>query len=612
LNKSISATPTLINKPTSKQAKSARTTNHHKSALAGDRSSLSTLNLRPTVAKLAGPRLPGATSDGPEPSLDTTRSARFLHTFSQIPIYPKTRTNILPKLSISQPNDSYEQEADRVADRVMRMPDGAFSGRQSATNKGNGKIQTKTGWRSAGQLGPRPSGEALIASVGGQGMPLSDSERSFFEPRFGWDFSKVRIHTDNEAHALSNSVSARAFAVGNDMVFGAGQYAMGSNEGRRLMAHELAHVVQQNAGGARQSCSSTIQREPLPTPSPTKPTSPAQEAVNALKPNAKGFDVSYLSVPLLEGIVRAEAGVLADRWVSSPSFGKTQGPGQLGVAEIKGVDDTFVTARDQFATVYPGPPGTWKEKANDPNWAYFYTAAAYLMKLDVAQRKLQPSPALMSQEGAPGTQISDQAMGIHELGLVTYHGGFDRMAAYRRRIAGDTPAPLATTTEEAAFRKSVGITSGFKRWQVTEEMMLAAIRENLFMQDDEDRERLHEMETYLQNVAGGFDFDFDVAIYLEASRRFYVAQGTVTITVSADFPDDRPGNAPAEYYKYYIQLSSDSSELLSSRVLHTKAAFSVGGSQSYRWTNLPAGHYRFSVEQRSGPILHGTGRVEFG
>jgi hypothetical protein len=83
------------------------------------------------------------------------------------------------------------------------------------------------------------------SSLRSSGQPLPQFIRSFFEPRFGYDFSQVRIHTGAQAAESSQALRARAWTVGHDVVFNAGQYAPESNEGRRLLAHELSHVVQQ-------------------------------------------------------------------------------------------------------------------------------------------------------------------------------------------------------------------------------------------------------------------------------------------------------------------------------------------------------------------------------
>lgn len=90
--------------------------------------------------------------------------------------------------------------------------------------------------------------EFRINSMKGGGQPLPKSERSYFEPRFGLDFSQVRVHTDAQASEMAKSINAQAFTVGQDVVFRAGKYVpdtLQGREGRRLLGHELTHVVQQ-------------------------------------------------------------------------------------------------------------------------------------------------------------------------------------------------------------------------------------------------------------------------------------------------------------------------------------------------------------------------------
>lgn len=82
------------------------------------------------------------------------------------------------------------------------------------------------------------------------GEQLNTTTRAFFEPRFGYDFSRVRVHTDPKAEELSRAVDALAYTVGNDMVFAKSQYTPNTTEGLRLIAHELSHVIQQNSGGS--------------------------------------------------------------------------------------------------------------------------------------------------------------------------------------------------------------------------------------------------------------------------------------------------------------------------------------------------------------------------
>ena len=90
-----------------------------------------------------------------------------------------------------------------------------------------------------------------INAIKGGGQPLPESVRNFFEPRFGHDFSKVRVHTDSKAAESARAVNAFAYTVGRDVVFGLGQFAPGTLEGRKLVAHELTHVVQQGGSSVK-------------------------------------------------------------------------------------------------------------------------------------------------------------------------------------------------------------------------------------------------------------------------------------------------------------------------------------------------------------------------
>lgn len=120
------------------------------------------------------------------------------------------------------------------------------------------------------------------------GQPLDANTRAFFEPRFGRDFTRVRVHTDERAMESARSVSALAYTVGRDVVFGAGQYSPGTTEGAELLAHELTHVVQQSSGAER------IQRKDAPTSKsgPTTKAAPAKDAPAAKKAKVKKITVT--------------------------------------------------------------------------------------------------------------------------------------------------------------------------------------------------------------------------------------------------------------------------------------------------------------------------------
>jgi hypothetical protein len=100
--------------------------------------------------------------------------------------------------------------------------------------------------RSASAPGPALAPPIVHDVLRSAGMPLDAATRAEMEPRFRHSFADVRIHADGQAAASARAVGAHAYTVGRDVVFGAGRYAPASAEGRRLMAHELAHVVQQS------------------------------------------------------------------------------------------------------------------------------------------------------------------------------------------------------------------------------------------------------------------------------------------------------------------------------------------------------------------------------
>ncbi|HEY7334951.1 MAG TPA: DUF4157 domain-containing protein [Bryobacteraceae bacterium] len=122
------------------------------------------------------------------------------------------------------------------------------------------------------------------------GHPLDASARAFFEPRFGYDLSRVRIHTDAEASQSARSVAAKAYTVGNHIAFETGRFAPSTREGGSLLAHELAHVVQQGGSAAQTGRGEVIQRAPANYPGCALP-SPQPRGREESKPNFTVDDV---------------------------------------------------------------------------------------------------------------------------------------------------------------------------------------------------------------------------------------------------------------------------------------------------------------------------------
>jgi Domain of unknown function (DUF4157) len=168
------------------------------------------------------------------------------------------------RLVIGEKDDAFEREADRVANLVMDRATTFPHPTPLIARASGSPLQRKCKEGEECGVCPeckqklqrKPSGEVAASEVPlsvdevlqAPGAPLATPLRDFFEPRFGKDFSRVRVHGDARAAESARAVGARAYTVGHDLVFGAGQYAPETLTGRRLIAHELTHVVQQSAG----------------------------------------------------------------------------------------------------------------------------------------------------------------------------------------------------------------------------------------------------------------------------------------------------------------------------------------------------------------------------
>ena len=193
---------------------------------------------------------------------------------------------IQTKLTVGAPGDPYEQEADRVAAKVVSMsapPDNSapvqrlaqennpiqrWSLAQSITpvvqRRLSEQVQTQGLVQRAFQSGGTEASEDLESRLNtskGGGSPLSEEVRAFMEPRFGSDFSGVRVHTGSEAVQMNQELGAQAFTHGQDIFFNQGKYNPGSTDGKLLLAHEMTHVVQQTGAVSPKQEQQAIQSE---------------------------------------------------------------------------------------------------------------------------------------------------------------------------------------------------------------------------------------------------------------------------------------------------------------------------------------------------------------
>lgn len=233
----------------------------------------SILRLQRIIGNQATQRLLSASAAGHEANSRTMAATRFAHDFSRIPVHATVPAQTQAKRTVNAPGDVYEQEADRVAERVMNIADPAHllpvQRAMAAEEKGE-QVQTAaavtplapqgmlleeaqqpTQTEPSLQRAEKGDGveashhlESLPGGNQGGGSPLPDDVRTFMEPRFGFDFSQVRVHVDRDAMRMSRSLNAQAFTHHQHIYFGAGKTPAKD----ALTAHELTHVLQQAVG----------------------------------------------------------------------------------------------------------------------------------------------------------------------------------------------------------------------------------------------------------------------------------------------------------------------------------------------------------------------------
>lgn len=288
------------------------------------------------------------------------------HDFAETRVHAGGSAGIQPKLVVGAVGDKYEQEADRAAEQVVRLR-AAYVGqaapsavpwpstvqRQALVSPSpeDGTVvprdETDAGRAvepdseqaaavqplrardrgDGGRRGAPPSGwEWRLASTLSAGRPLPDDARHELERGFGADFEGVRVHSDPEAARLSAAIGARAFTHRAHIYFGDGEYAPGADVGRRVLAHELAHVIQQGAAERGEP------RPPVseaPGPGPTAPPIQRLSRLNRSDP-ANVVRTNYAPWPNTtdprgdEYRVTTGAGSVVTAWVAYSGYAESQ------------------------------------------------------------------------------------------------------------------------------------------------------------------------------------------------------------------------------------------------------------------------------------------------
>ncbi|MBS1912179.1 MAG: DUF4157 domain-containing protein [Bacteroidetes bacterium] len=246
-------------------------------------------------------------------------------------------------LSVNPTNDSYEHEAERTASHVMNG--GLGSNAQLAQAPAG--IQRSPA-AEAGGGGSASAGPAGLASTG---RPLDATSRTFMEPRFGTSFEGVRIHTGPDAAASAAELGASAYTVGRDIVFGAGMFRPETHDGQHLLAHELAHVVQQRPGISRQPAPPATQTQTPPAAAPQTPatgTQPTPQQGGAATTAPALTDAERVDI-----LARANAAALTIVYMKGKATAQQQNP--TGMMQFKPtmVQEADHAIHQQFGTILP-------------------------------------------------------------------------------------------------------------------------------------------------------------------------------------------------------------------------------------------------------------------
>ena len=180
-------------------------------------------------------------ADHESPSLGSPalRESHIGHDFSRVPVNGISQPVLQRKLTVNEPGDIYEKEADCVADQVFNHPQSLLRSLTIQRRANGNSIDSSL----------NSDAQAVIAEAG-SGNPLPEGVRSNFEDRFGREFGHVRIHTDATAARSAESFNAKAYTLGSHVVFGAGEFQPFTRSGSHLLAHELTHTIQRSASSA--------------------------------------------------------------------------------------------------------------------------------------------------------------------------------------------------------------------------------------------------------------------------------------------------------------------------------------------------------------------------
>ena len=390
-------------------------------------------------------------------------------------------------LTINEAGDEYEREADQVAEQVMQISQPptpiqrecacgqhTAGGECDECRKKRLSLQRQT---SEFSRTPEVSTEVppIVQEVlRSPGQPLDAATRAFMESSFGYDFSRVRVHTDARAVESARAVNALAYTVGRDVVFGAGECWPHTRAGKRLLAHELTHTVQQGGvESAATAAAGVIQRKPVKPPyraeivAPTDAAGRHQVIQTCQDVNARGCRTNVL-LPGMEVTI-------TDEFVGGGWLFAQQLPEQA-VAALHGQKWIYVPAKfirriPSGRTPTPRPEAVFRaagaarvQQLNDAIYGADRTKAIDLLNEGGLDDALQLLHRAQAEAVAKG-QISPAAYLADDFPLTTSRGAELRVALVARSVklaAGDWSGSAEDAYDElmTAARRLGGLSPG--------------------------------------------------------------------------------------------------------------------------------------------------------
>jgi hypothetical protein len=348
-----------------------------------------------------------------------TETDRFRHDFSQIPIHPHGQNihRSAPLLPLRFPDRGSislaEREADEAADAVLR--------RASDLSQVQVPALPST---------PSTASESASVSDAAEGHSLDPATQKFFEKGFGHDFSRVRIHDSVSAGESAHRIGAEAYTYGQDVHFATGRYQPGNRAGLKLLAHELAHVVQQNPG-ARRSSSHARSLRSMPAP--------MLQAKFVASGDAAGFAAFANSVIAVQKrVVVSPAGEVSVQGTD------VQGPPTPEAQQLLQVLNSVIS--DSHLTTIEFIHGQTSTRPSDVNVLGGNYQLARVDLDDVAARGTQGSVGV-------GQGITGGAVLVHEIS-----------EQYRKQVHGES-FPVAHAAAIASEQVATGATRGAERYR---------------------------------------------------------------------------------------------------------------------------------------------------